>query len=74
MKAKAHKLFSKGQSSLEESNEQSSEPVVETFNPVIEPAEPELIDDTCNAILVGNGVEESSELSEDEDSDNVCFF
>ncbi|KAJ8977706.1 hypothetical protein NQ317_005439 [Molorchus minor] len=75
LKAKAHKLFGKGHNSMEESDQllnDSSVPEVEAVNEhvrnfndpprVIEP-EPELV--------VGNGdVEESSEPSQDDDTDD----
>lgn len=72
LKAKAHKLFAKGQSSLEDSNEQSSEPVVEAVNQVLATPEREHNnDDAFDAAPVGNGAEESSEPSADDDTDDV---
>ncbi|KAK4881366.1 hypothetical protein RN001_004685 [Aquatica leii] len=73
LKAKAHKLFAKGQTSLEDSYEQPSEPVVEAVNTTITTtSEPEnnYTSTFVDEAHVGNGADESSEPSADEDSDD----
>ncbi|XP_063912792.1 protein lap4-like isoform X3 [Zophobas morio] len=79
LKAKAHKLFSKGQNSLEDSDLQS-ESLVEAVNPVIqrpqtEPPPPpipvQVIPEVAEEVM-GNGAEENSEPSaEDETIDEL---
>ncbi|KAK5649495.1 hypothetical protein RI129_000524 [Pyrocoelia pectoralis] len=72
LKAKAHKLFAKGQNSLEDSYEQNSEPFIEAVNPTI--SSPPVVEKNNNLAeeeQLGNGAEESSEPSADEDSEEA---
>ncbi|XP_031338228.1 protein lap4 isoform X1 [Photinus pyralis] len=70
LKAKAHKLFAKGQNSLEDSYEQNSEPFIEAINPaIVSPPEVEKNNNLTEEVQLGNGAEESSEPSADEDSE-----
>ncbi|XP_023312117.1 protein lap4 [Anoplophora glabripennis] len=75
LKAKAHKLFGKGQNSMDESDHQAhdtSTPQVEAVNPHVRQASdlPRVIEPEPEAV-VGNGqMEESSEPSQDEDTDD----
>uniref|UniRef100_A0A1Y1LNA7 PDZ domain-containing protein n=1 Tax=Photinus pyralis TaxID=7054 RepID=A0A1Y1LNA7_PHOPY len=72
LKAKAHKLFAKGQNSLEDSYEQNSEPFIEAINPaIVSPPEVEKNNNLTEEVQLGNGAEESSEPSADEDSEEA---
>ncbi|KRT85527.1 hypothetical protein AMK59_826, partial [Oryctes borbonicus] len=79
LKAKAHKLFAKGQTSLEESDLQQSDTVCDAVNQVVrktpEPVEVKLHESITTRpepeTIVGNGNEECSDASADEDGDDA---
>jgi protein scribble len=73
LKAKAHKLFSKGQNSLEDSD-LHSESVVEAVNPTVQrpqtppPPPPTLAIPEVTEQVIGNGAEDNSEPSAEEET------
>ncbi|XP_018334001.1 protein lap4 isoform X2 [Agrilus planipennis] len=74
LKAKAHKLFARGQNSLEESSDIQSEPIVEAANPIVQIPETRVDRDGDNYFIENNqNSRESSEEEEDDDdgTDNV---
>lgn len=81
LKAKAHKLFARGQTSLEEGDLQQADTVCDDnyqgSNQTPEPVEVKLHDPVITRVeavtIVGNGNEESSDPSADEDSEEVSF-
>lgn len=76
LKAKAHKLFSKGQNSLEDSD-LHSESVVEAVNPTVQrpqtppPPPPTLAIPEVTEQVIGNGAEDNSEPSAEEETIDV---
>ncbi|KAK9730448.1 PDZ domain [Popillia japonica] len=79
LKAKAHKLFARGQTSLEEGDLQQADAVCDDHyqgsNQTPEPVEVKLHDPVITRVeavtIVGNGNEESSDPSADEDSEEA---
>lgn len=73
LKAKAHKLFSKGQNSLEESDLQQQqhhqESIPDAVNQYVKKPAP-LVQPELETVM-NNGAEESSEPSQEDDSDDV---
>ncbi|XP_056635596.1 protein lap4-like isoform X6 [Diorhabda sublineata] len=75
LKAKAHKLFGKGQNSLEESDQQSNDNstiVSEAVNPHVRQSSEasQIIEPEIDPTTVGNGqIDENSEHSQEEDTD-----
>jgi hypothetical protein len=76
LKAKAHNLFSKGQNSLEDSD-LHSESVVEAVNPTVQrpqtppPPPPTLAIPEVTEQVIGNGAEDNSEPSAEEETIDV---
>ncbi|XP_057652656.1 protein scribble homolog isoform X9 [Diorhabda carinulata] len=77
LKAKAHKLFGKGQNSLEESDQQSNDNstiVSEAVNPHVRQSSEasQIIEPEIDPTTVGNGqIDENSEHSQEEDTDEA---
>lgn len=69
LKAKAHKLFGKGQNSIEE-HETHQEPIVEAVNHIV--PEPKIeLSPPSQGNGTGTGTEDTSEPSDPDDTDDV---
>lgn len=75
LKAKAHKLFARGQTSLEDSSEQQShsESVAEAINTNLVESQAEPKQDQLKVIGNSWTGEENSEPSAEDDTDDVSF-